>query len=68
MGKVVKFHNAEMLVTALVIDGEKSEGVRQLRVALFLNTDAEFTAAREQIDDFLQQLQDEVNGTGNSGN
>ena len=56
MSKRVEFHQAEITVTVRVVDDERSYGARRFSLALLLDTDAEWTAARRQIRETIEGL------------
>ena len=60
MTKQAQFHQAQIAVLVRIIDGDKSDGLRQFQTGVLLNTDAEWVAVREQIDEAIAEIQKEL--------
>jgi hypothetical protein len=65
MPKKVEFHQANIVVLVRVLDGDKSDGLRQFQTGVILNTDAEWSDVRQKIDDTIAEIQNGLDdGTG----
>lgn len=59
--KKIELHQINVTVVLRVIDGDKSDGLRQFQTGLLLDTDAEWAALRENIQQEIVRLQQELN-------
>ena len=60
MTKCVEFHQAEITTTVRIIEGDKSHGLQRFSTTILLNTNGDWTDARQRIDKTLEQLQEQL--------
>ena len=63
MTKRAEFHQAQINVVMRIVDDERSYGTQQAQINLFMNSDEEWAAAREQIAEALLQVGKQVNAS-----
>lgn len=59
--KRVEFHQVQINVVMKIVDDERSYGTQQAQVNLFVDSDQEWDAAREQIYEAMLQVEKQVN-------
>ena len=61
--KRAEFHQAKVVVIIRVLDDERSYGTQRAEIDLFVDTDEEWDAVREQITKAMKQVEEQVNAS-----
>ena len=61
--KRAEFHQAKVVVIIRVLDDERSYGPQRAEIDLFVDTDEEWDAVREQIAKAMKQIEEQVNAS-----
>ena len=63
--KRVEFHQARIVVIFRIVDDNRSYGMQQAQLDVLIDTDAEWAAAREQIEKARTELEQKANADSN---
>lgn len=62
--KKAEFHQARIQIAIRIVDDERSYGIKNAEIALFLNTAEEWATAREQVIQAIKRIEVQANANG----